>query len=122
VDPWGWSCTPGKKTSYQAINRKDAFKQARQDAGIPASQLPYDVKKPFLDNGYGEYIVKKGHIVTTREYYFVNSKGERVIIQDHSYEHLKAEPHRGAEPHLNVRPLSNPRTGHLKGTHGHYNY
>lgn len=122
VDPWGWSCAPNKKTSYQGTSRRDAFRQARLDAGIPASQSPYSVGKEKLMDGYGGYVYKNGRIVYTREYYFLDVKGARLIIQDHSYGHLKAVPQRGAEPHFNVRPIINPKTGSVEGTHGHYNY
>ncbi len=122
VDPWGWSCTPNKKTSYQASSRKDAFRQAKGDANIPLSQSPYSVVKEKLMDGYGGYVYKAGRMVYTREYYFLDVKGARLMIQDHSYGHLKATPLRGAEPHFNVRPIINPKTGNVGGTHGHYNY
>ncbi|MEQ7922637.1 RHS repeat-associated core domain-containing protein [Xanthomonas sp. WHRI 1810A] len=123
IDPWGWSCVPGKKTSYQGTSRRDAFRQARLDAGIPASQIPKAIVKQKLEDGYGDYVYKKNwEIVQTRDYHFVSNKGSTVIIQEHNYGHIKAEPLRGAEPHFNVRPSDNMRTGSIEGTHGHYNF
>jgi RHS repeat-associated protein len=122
VDALGLSCTPNKKTSYQAKSRRDAFRQARIDAGIPTSQVPYEIKKPRLGDGHGGYVYKNNKIVTTREYYFTNGAGEKVARQDHGYGHVKAEPLRGREPHFNVRPLTNLTTGSVNGTHGHYSY
>ena len=122
VDPWGWSCTPNKKSSYQGKSRRDAFRQAKRDADIPLTQSPYSVGNEKLLDGYDGYVYKKGRMVYTRQYYFLDIKGARIIIQDHSYGHLKAVPFRGAEPHFNVRPIINPKTGTVEGTHGHYNY
>ena len=122
MDPWGWSCTPNKKTSYQGKSRRDAFRQAKRDAGIPLSHSPYLTLKTKLKDGYGDYHYSEGRIVYTRDYYFLNIKGERLIIQDHSHGHSKAMPLRGAEAHFNVRPIINPTTGNFKGAHGHYNY
>ncbi|MGH8418852.1 MAG: HNH/endonuclease VII fold putative polymorphic toxin [Pseudomonas sp.] len=79
------------------------------------------ISEKLLD-GYGGYVYKNGRIAHTRDYYFLDVKGARLIIQDHSYGHSKAVPLRGAEPHFNIRPFTNPTTGNVKGTHGHYNY
>jgi len=48
VDPWGWSCTPNKKTSYQGTSRRDAFRQAKRDAGIPLTHGPSAYTRPDL--------------------------------------------------------------------------
>nr|WP_229631939.1 HNH/endonuclease VII fold putative polymorphic toxin [Pseudomonas quercus] len=64
----------------------------------------------------------KGAVVKTRDYYFTNNKGKKIIIQKHSIGHSKAVPLRGADPHFNVRPIDRPMTGNVRGTHGHYNF
>ncbi|MBA1245047.1 RHS repeat-associated core domain-containing protein [Pseudomonas japonica] len=123
VDPWGWSaCGPNKKTSYEGVSRRDAFRQAKRDAGIPNGQSP-SISKPYLEDGYGKPILGKyGLPIETRQYHYVNRKGEKVIIQEHSLGHSKATPSHGAEPHFNVRPWNNTKTGDVSGTHGHYNF
>ncbi|MFY1663991.1 RHS repeat-associated core domain-containing protein [Pseudomonas sp. Pseu.R1] len=122
VDPWGWSCTPNKKSSYQGSSRRDAFRQARLDAGVPLSQQPYAVSKPYLEDGYGGYVYKDYKKIQTRSYHFMTNDGKKLIIQDHSYGHVKAMPKHGAEPHFNVRPIDKPQNGSVEGTYGYYNY
>ncbi|MFK3795297.1 RHS repeat-associated core domain-containing protein [Pseudomonas sp. NPDC088444] len=122
VDPWGWSCTPNKKSSYQGASRRDAFRQARLDAGVPLSQQPYAVSKPYLEDGYGGYVYKDYKKIQTRSYHFMTNDGKKLIIQDHSYGHVKAMPKHGAEPHFNVRPIDKPQNGSVEGTYGHYNH
>lgn len=53
---------------------------------------------------------------------FRKADGEIIYIQEHSHGHEKATPGHGMEPHLNVRPIGKEKTGHLPGTHGHYNF
>ncbi|EKO3629260.1 HNH/endonuclease VII fold putative polymorphic toxin [Vibrio metschnikovii] len=53
---------------------------------------------------------------------FVNNEGKRIFIQEHSLGHAKATSGHGLEPHFNVRPENNLKTGHVSGTHGHYNF
>jgi len=122
VDPWGWSCNPNKKTSYQAKSRRDAFRQAKRDAGVSMSQKPSKIFHEDLLDGFGEKIMKSGKPVRTRNYSFINKGGEPLVIQEHSYGHTKATPLRGAEPHFNVRKIDNPKTGSFPGTHGNYNF
>jgi len=129
-DPNGWvdgfglakSYGPNKKTVYNGSSRRDAFRQAKRDADIPMSQKPTKVERPFLEDGYGNLVMKNGQPVTFREYHFKNNKGETVVIQEHSLGHTKATPQHGADPHFNVRPIDNTRTGSVPGTHGHYNF
>ncbi|MBP3950153.1 HNH/endonuclease VII fold putative polymorphic toxin [Bacillus suaedae] len=66
----------------------------------------------------GGHVIKdtKGNVIYTREYYFTNNYGKRVIIQDHSAGHFKG----GQGPHFNVRPAGKPRTGSFPGTYDHY--
>ncbi|QEM82656.1 RHS repeat-associated core domain-containing protein [Halomonas binhaiensis] len=123
VDPLGLSkqCC-NKKTSYEAASRRDALRQAKRDAGVPNAQQP-EVRHTPLRDGNGQKIIgSDGAPVMTREYHYTNTDGSPVMIQEHSLGHVKAEPLRGAEPHFNVRPIDNPNTGHVPGTHGHYNF
>lgn len=66
--------------------------------------------------------IKNYRRVTTRNYYFINGKGEPIVIQEHSYGHKKAVPLHGAEPHFNVRSAIRIEKDHVEGTHGHYNF
>ncbi|CAI2398546.1 Cell wall-associated polypeptide CWBP200 [Serratia ficaria] len=52
VDPLGLTaCGPNKKTSYEGLSRRDAFRQAKRDAGIPMSQNPKSITHPDLLDG-----------------------------------------------------------------------
>jgi RHS repeat-associated protein len=124
VDVFGLDCGKNKKTHYDGKSRRDAFRQAKRDAGIPMNQQPKAVKHVDLDDGFGNKISDaNGKTVQAREYHYIDSKGKEIIIQEHSMGHPKASPTDPASnPHFNVRPIDKPRTGHVKGTHGHYNF
>lgn len=92
------------------------------DANIPLTQEPSKVSRPIQDDGYGNPIIKNGIPVTTRQYHFKNIRGNEILIQEHSYGHVKAVAGKGLEPHFNVRPIDNPNTGYVPGTYGHYNF
>ncbi|WP_265434849.1 HNH/endonuclease VII fold putative polymorphic toxin, partial [Aeromonas salmonicida] len=131
VDPLGLAGCPqakNKKTSYDGKSRRDAFRQAKRDAGIPMSQQPKSITRPDLEDGYGNKVLgADGMPVKTRQYEFLNTKGESVFIQEHSLGHSKATPQHGLEPHFNVRP-ADPVTGLAidnktpSNVHGHYNF
>jgi hypothetical protein len=122
VDPWGWSCTPNKKTSYQATSRRDAFRQAKRDAGIPVTASPTRLYKQPLDDGYGSPVMQNGQPVMTRNYEYLNIRHNKITIQEYSYGHSKATHMPGAEPHFNARQGDKLRSGSADGTHGHYNF
>lgn len=124
VDFFGLGCNPkNKKTLYNGKSRRDAFRQAKRDAGIPMNQHPSKIDKVDLGDGYGNRVIgDNGLPVQTREYHFKNNKGESIIIQEHSHGHTKATTGHGADPHFNVRPYDNPSTGNVSNTHGHYNF
>jgi uncharacterized protein RhaS with RHS repeats len=124
IDPLGLSggC-PNKKTIFEGTSRRDALRQAKRDANIPMSQQPHKVSRTPLDDGYGNPVLNKNGIpVQAREYHFRDNQGQDIIMQEHSLGHTKATIGHGLEPHFNVRPSSNPRTGSVPGTHGHYNF
>jgi hypothetical protein len=124
VDIFGLSeCIPNKKTSYNGGSRRDAFRQAKRDAGIPKSQQPSRVfKEPLLDGNGNKMFDSNGKMIETRNYEYTRPNKEPITIQEHSLGHTKATPNHGAEPHFNVRPNSNTNTGSVPGTHGHYNF
>ncbi|MDO2435744.1 RHS repeat-associated core domain-containing protein [Aeromonas veronii] len=130
VDPLGLTnipgqCPPGpnKKTSYEAETRREAFRQAKRDAGIPMAQQPVNITRPELLDGNGRVIMgANNQPITTRQYEFINAKGESIFIQEHSLGHAKATPRHGLEPHFNIRPSDNLNTGSVLGTHGYYNF
>ncbi|WP_241831213.1 HNH/endonuclease VII fold putative polymorphic toxin [Salinivibrio kushneri] len=113
---------------YEAGSRKEAFRQAKRDAGVPMSQRPTEIDQPELRDGNKAIIIgEDGLPIKTRQYKFVNNKGETVFIQEHSLGHAKSSPRHGDAPHFNVRP-ADPVTGQPLNTktpanvHGHYNY
>ncbi|WP_240348997.1 HNH/endonuclease VII fold putative polymorphic toxin [Pectobacterium versatile] len=128
VDPLGLTkagCDGGKnkKTTYEGDSRRDAFREAKRDAGIPNNQQPSKVDRVDLLDGDGNKIINdKGMPIQAREYHYTNKDGVPVVIQEHSLGHSKATPLHGADPHFNVRPIDNLKTGSFPGTHGHYNF
>ncbi|MGL6019745.1 MAG: RHS repeat-associated core domain-containing protein [Gibbsiella quercinecans] len=129
IDPFGLTtCSPNKKTTYEGVSRRDAFRQAKRDAGIPMSQQPKSITRPDLLDGNGNVMLNKSGLpIKTRQYEFINNKGEKVFMQEHSLGHTKATPLHGADPHFNIRP-ADPVTGVALdtktplGVHGHYNF
>ena len=66
TDTLGLRC---KKTSYNGVSRRDAFRQAKRDADISMNQQPINVyREPLLDGGGNKIIGKDGKIVYTRNY------------------------------------------------------
>jgi len=58
IDLFGLDCkVKNKKTSYNGTSRRDAFRQAKRDAGIPISQHPSKIGKVDLDDGYGNKVL-----------------------------------------------------------------
>jgi len=101
------------------VSRNEAFNEAKRDAGIPTTQSPDRVEHVPMTDRSGRVVQdSRGNVVLTREYHFTNSRGESIIIQDHGFGH----PDFGLGPHFNVRPASNPRTGSVQGTQGHYQF
>lgn len=87
-----------------------------------------DLVRTPQEDGYGNKVLgADGMPVKTRQYEFLNTKGESVFIQEHSLGHSKATPQHGLEPHFNVRP-ADPVTGLAidnktpSNVHGHYNF
>ncbi|MDX6019827.1 hypothetical protein SIL08_05985 [Scandinavium sp. V105_16] len=77
----GLACCPGKKTTYDGSSRRDAFRQANKDAGIPMRQQPQSITEPNLLDGSGNKILNKnGQQIKTRQYEFVNGEGSSVFI------------------------------------------
>ena len=114
IDPLGLRC---KKTSHTSDSRSGAYNQAKRDAGVPRSQQPHQVNRVDLLDSNGKIIMRNGQPAQAREYHFTNNQGQRVVIQEHSWGHIK-----GAQsPHFNVRPFGEPN-GYFPGTHGHYRY
>jgi len=66
----------------------------------------------------GGHVIKdsEGNVIMTREYHYTNTRGEKIIIQDHCAGHMKG----GQGPHFNVRPADKPRTGKVEGTKEYY--
>ncbi|ENA0609664.1 RHS domain-containing protein [Enterobacter bugandensis] len=124
IDPLGLtSCSPNKKTTYEGTSRRDAFRQAKRDAGIPMSQQPKSITRPnLLDSSGNKKLNNIGQPIKTRQYELTNNEGKSVFIQEHSLGHAKATSRHGADPHFNVRPPENVNTGNVPGTHGHYNF
>ncbi|AUX71458.1 Rhs family protein, fragment [Erwinia pyrifoliae Ep1/96] len=62
VDPLGLTkCSPNKKTTYEGVSRRDAFRQAKRDAGIPNNQHPSKIIRPELRDGNGNIMIGKNN-------------------------------------------------------------
>jgi uncharacterized protein RhaS with RHS repeats len=129
VDPLGLTkCKPNKKTTYEGKSRRDALRQAKRDAGIPMNQHPKSITRPGLLDGNGNLLLNNNGLpIKTRQYEFLNNKGEKVFLQEHSLGHSKATPLHGADPHFNLRPADSTTGVALDtktplGVHGHYNF
>jgi hypothetical protein len=109
---------------HNSYGREGAFKEAKRDARIPESQQPFKiVKEPMTDTNGKSILGKDGMPIMTREYYFRNTDGEIIVIQDHSAGHYFNEGGVGDQgSHFNVRPVTNTRTGKVKGTKPHYEF
>lgn len=65
---------------------------------------------------------KNNNPIQTRNYEFTGNNSETMTFQEHSLGHTKSNPGDPAsKPHFNIRD-SNLDTGHVDGTHGHYNF
>ncbi|MFJ4344801.1 RHS repeat-associated core domain-containing protein [Pseudomonas sp. NPDC089401] len=128
VDPLGLTrCPPDSDTTYEGVSRRDAFRQAKRDAGVPGNQQPFELSRTVLRSGIsGKVRDSNGVPIETRQYHFTNTDGSVVVLQEHSLGHAKAMPKHGAEPHFNVRPVDEKgnviENGSVPGTHGHYNF
>ncbi|WP_241833922.1 HNH/endonuclease VII fold putative polymorphic toxin, partial [Salinivibrio sp. MA440] len=61
------------------------------------------------------------------QYHYTNTRGEKVVIQEHSLGHSTATARHGGAPHFNVRQVDKSTgevldTSTFPGTHGHYNF
>ena len=123
IDVFGLDCTKNKKTAYSGNSRRDAFRQAKRDAGIPMGQQPKKVYYTDLMDGHGKPVMgKNNNPIQTRNYEFADNNSETITFQEHSLGHIKSNPGDPAsKPHFNIRD-SNLGTGHVDGTHGHYNF
>lgn len=70
-------------------SRSEAFREAKEKAGIPRSQSPNRV--------YGERILDQEHYVEGRVYEFRREDGSIVTIREHSLGHEKGNH----DPHFN---------------------
>ena len=87
------------------------------------AQQPVNITRPELLDGNGRVIMgTNNQPITTRQYEFINAKGEGVFIQEHSLGHAKAIPRHGLEPRFNIGSSDNFNTDSILGTHGHYNF
>jgi|GEM_PF-1005383 len=130
VDPLGLSGCPkkNKKTTYEGEGRRDSFREAKRDAGVPVGQQPVDVKKVDMTDRNGNAMLDSdNNKISTREYHYRNTDGERLVIQDHSAGHSQFSGSDAEKSHFNVRKYDADtgdamRTKSFPGTHGHYTY
>ena len=130
----GWVDVLGLKSYKQFSSRKEAFRSAKRDAGIPILQHPDKIKDPYTgqlkqyrrvkmtDRNGSAILNDKGKPIWTREYQNTRHDGSKVIIQDHSAGHNFLDGVGNQGSHFNIRPIENTRTGKLAGTLEHYNY
>ncbi|PLY45580.1 hypothetical protein F153LOC_08095 [Lelliottia sp. F153] len=104
IDPLGLTCcSPNKKTTYEGTIRRDTFRQAKRDAGIPMFQKPTSITRPNLPDGSGNTIFNNNRQpIKTRQFKFNTGKDKPLLIQENSLGHSKAKPGHGAEPHFSV--------------------
>jgi len=109
-----------EKQPIAKVTRRAAFRQAKRDAQIPVSQQPEKVKRPYMElpksSGGHKIKDKSGNLIKTRDYYYKNREGKKIIIQDHGAGHEKGNQ----GPHFNVRPIDKSRKGNVEGTRAHY--
>ena len=130
----GWVDVLGLKSYKQFSSRKEAFRAAKRDAGIPILQHPDKIKDPYTgqlkqyrrvkmtDRNGSAILNDEGKPIWTREYQYTRHDGSKVIIQDHSAGHNYLDGVGNQGSHFNIRPIENTRTGKLAGTLEHYNY
>ena len=111
---------------HNMCSRKKAFNEAKRDANIPTSQQPSKVERVKMtepDYAGGHTLLdKNGNVQYSREYHFVNNRGEETVIQDHSFGHTFDDGVGNQGSHFNVRPADDVRNGSVKGTKPHYDY
>ena len=111
---------------HNMCSRKKAFNEAKRDANIPTSQQPSKVERVKMtepDYAGGHTLLdKNGNVQYSREYHFVNNRGEEIVIQDHSFGHTFDDGVGNQGSHFNVRPADDVRNGSVKGTKPHYDY
>ncbi|CAX61338.1 RHS/YD repeat-containing protein [Erwinia billingiae Eb661] len=129
IDPLGLT-----KCNSQFNSRKEAFRAAKRDAGIPMTQQPDRIFNPktgfhgdhrnvrMTDSNNNPISDKSGNQIWTREYQFTKTDGNKIIIQDHSAGHSYPGGIGNQGRHLNVRPIENIRTGFVSGTFDHYEF
>jgi hypothetical protein len=103
-------------------SRKEAFRQAKDDAGAPRSQQPDSSRTTDMtDMNNKKVIGPDGKPIPSREYTFTNNKGKQLVIQDHGAGHKF--PDGGKEgSHFNVRKPEDLRHSVFSGTKSHYNF
>jgi RHS repeat-associated protein len=124
----GLNVSPSRTTPPGDRNRQGAFREAKQDAGIPRSQHPDQqpdgrqfTSEPMTDKNGRAVLGPDGKPTMTREYTFTREDGSKVVVQDHSAGHKFGQGGKGDQgSHFNVRPAENTRTGTVPGTKGHY--
>ncbi|MFC7928641.1 putative T7SS-secreted protein [Streptomyces cinereoruber] len=128
-NPHTWSDPLGLKPcpdpAYdKSESKREAFRKAKRHLGIPMSQQADKITKvPMTDRNGHQVMSEDGQPIMTREYHYTREDGSQVIIQDHAAGHYYNEGGVGDQgPHYNVRPIENPRTGHVPGTAKHYEY
>jgi len=120
-DPLAWGDAFGLK---ECASRRDAFRSAKRDAGIPVQLRPTAVRRAHLTSRDGSLVLDaRKQPIMTREYHYKRADGSHVVIQEHSAGHQFGEGGFGDQgPHFNVRPVENTRTGKVVGTDEHYSW
>ncbi len=120
-DPLFWVDVYGLK---DCASRRDAFRSAKRDSGIPTGQHPSRVERvPMTDRNGNRILDENNQPVMSREYHYDRSDGREIVIQEHSAGHQFGEGGVGDQgPHFNVRPAENTRTGSVPGTDDHYSW
>lgn len=103
-------------------SRRDAFRGAKESAGIPVSSQPISTyREPLRD---GNKIVRNpdGSPVMTRNYVYNHPQHGRVVIKEHSKGHSSFQGQAAYNPHLNVGKFNGEgqKATNISGISGHY--
>jgi hypothetical protein len=114
--------------NWCGVSRRDAFRQAKQDAGIPMNQQPEMIPELTLTEAPsrgGHKIIdpQTGQIIPTRAYLFTDTNGNKKILLEHSFGHTGVT---GSHFQVHDYDLHIPGPGHYDrtkratGTADHY--
>ena len=125
-DPSGYSCNPRLKDVYKKqspiLNRKEAFNEAKNRAGIPYSQQPtrqWVVGDDVTRKGYKNYEYNTNPTAHGRYYEYDTPLGKRVVAE-HTNDttkglHMHAGQPKGKNPNIHTYDFKQERYAKIYG-------